>query len=105
MNTNKNKALLYAGALSIIFILISNIVYFLKNDFRNWALSLAALAIIIFLQIFSVILIKNVYKKILSYNSIFLTIVSIYTFSVTAFYFFALILIKITKDHIWKLYQ
>lgn len=81
----------------MLIIIFSYILFSFQNLLYHWKISIISVLIILLLQFNITFFIKNYYQKIIKNNSIFFTILSLYVYSVTLFFFFAIIIIKIFK--------
>lgn len=81
----------------IIFITFYYILFSVQDTISNWRVISVSIVIVLFLQFGIAIFIQKYYKKIIKNNSIAFTVLSLYIYSVTLFFFFAVMVIKLFK--------
>lgn len=83
----------------LICTLIFYVVYFLYKDFfSNWRLVLFSFFLVVLIQLFIATMVKLSYKKLLKKSSLTFTIIALYIFSATIFYF-AILMIMLYLKH------
>ena len=94
---NSNLYIIPLVGLAILFLAFCIIAFFYHDFFSYWKLIVISFLLVAVMQILIATLVKHSYKKILKNNSVTFTIIALYIFMATAFYFLILLVMLYLK--------